>query len=414
MRYALTWLLLALPALFCMRVVTPPLLSGRASATTRSTMPVALIESTPSAAIAEIAQWASSNGAIGICAFGAAHAAAVIVCFPFTILFELAAGFAFGVTTGTALAWAAKVSAAAFTFYASSGLARSAISQLGLADAAAKALASQPQLTRLAESASTDGARYTLLARLSPVPSWANNYGLALAGVPFGQYLPATAIATLPAVLTHVYTGSLFSSLLSLESGTPPTAAGTALSGLGVVGGLLLLQQIARTAATATASVEELKAAEEEEAGGSLADEVETSVCEGVEEIGSSSGTAARSSRSTSARTDGSGPRMQLAGDSADDDPALSNAISSLRRLYYSEDGNAGAASARGAAATGSSSHAVNSAAAGTYSSLPLVAWRFPLLPQTQTVLNVWQPLDEAVLLLRGHSNTVVAIRPWL
>lgn len=250
-----------------MRDAFAPLL-GSVCTATRSTLPLALMEGTPSAAsaVADISTWASSNGAIGVCAFGAVHAGAVVVCFPFTILFELAAGFAFGLTTGTAVVWSAKVAAAAFTFYASSGLARTAISRLGLADASTKALAAQPQLARLAQSATKDGARYTLLARLSPVPSWANNYGLALAGVPFGQYLPATAIATLPAVLTHVYAGSLLSSLLSLEDGTPQTAAGTALSGLGVIGGLLLVQQVTRAAASATS----FEAAEDDEAGGVL------------------------------------------------------------------------------------------------------------------------------------------------
>ena len=136
-----------------------------------------------------------------------------------------------------------------------------------------------------------------------------------------------------------------------------------------MLGGLLLVQQLTRAAAT---SVE----AEEEE------------------EVSSSSSSSRRGPRGG-----GGGPRMQLAGDSADGDPELSKALSSLRRLYYSEEeeGSARGASAAGGTSTGAASAAAASSTAGLYSALPLVTWRFPLLPQTQTVLNVWQPLDEEV-----------------
>ena len=89
--------------------------------------------SAPAEAIVGICEWASSHGALGLSAFAATHAAAVVVCFPGTILFELAAGFAFGVFEGAALAWAAKVVAAMITFVASSGVARTALSKAATA-----------------------------------------------------------------------------------------------------------------------------------------------------------------------------------------------------------------------------------------------------------------------------------------
>lgn len=95
-----------------------------------------------------------------------------------------------------------------------------------------------------------EGARYTFLARLSPVPSWINNYGLAFAGVRFVDYAPATALATLPPVLTHVYAGTLISSLVTLVDGggvggnVPSTLVGSSLTGLSVVTGCLLLRDL--------------------------------------------------------------------------------------------------------------------------------------------------------------------------
>ena len=61
-----------------------------------------------------------------------------------------------------------------------------------------------------------------------------NNYGLAFAGVRLVDYAPATALATLPAVLTHAYAGSLLSSLLALAEGggaaMPSSPASTAFT----------------------------------------------------------------------------------------------------------------------------------------------------------------------------------------
>ena len=77
-----------------------------------------------------------------------------------------------------------------------------------------------------------------------------NNYGLAFAGVRLVDYAPATALATLPAVLTHAYAGSLLSSLLALAEGggaaMPSSPASTALGGLSALGTGLLLRELAR------------------------------------------------------------------------------------------------------------------------------------------------------------------------
>ena len=83
-----------------------------------------------------------------------------------------------------------------------------------------------------------------------PHPPHQNNYGLAFAGVRLVDYAPATALATLPAVLTHAYAGSLLSSLLALAEGggaaMPSSPASTALGGLSALGTGLLLRELAR------------------------------------------------------------------------------------------------------------------------------------------------------------------------
>ena len=133
-----------------------------------ATMPASLWASVsaPAEAVVAVCGWASSHGTIGLCAFAVVHAAAVVVCFPATILFELAAGFVFGVYQGAALAWTAKVAAALITFLASSGIARTLLSNAGVEAAAERAFAAQPSLTRLAQSVEQDGAIFAHLTTL--------------------------------------------------------------------------------------------------------------------------------------------------------------------------------------------------------------------------------------------------------
>ncbi|EOD27289.1 hypothetical protein EMIHUDRAFT_236002 [Emiliania huxleyi CCMP1516] len=236
-----------------MHACVRPLLHATAPAVRAS------IAATASAdAVVALSDWTSGRGAAGLVAFACVHTAAVVGCFPATILFELAAGLLFGVYQGAAVAWSAKVLAATITYLVSSGIARAALSAAGVEEAAARAYAAQPSLANLAQSVERDGARFTLLARLSPIPSWLNNYGLALAGVSLDDYFPATALATLPAVLTHVYAGSLFSSALEIVerdgAASFPSFASLVLGAAGALGGGLLLREVAAAAASTTES----------------------------------------------------------------------------------------------------------------------------------------------------------------
>ena len=80
----------------------------------------------------------------------------------------------------------------------------------------------QPRLRAIADDVQARGKEFTLLARLSPVPSWANNYGLALAGVEFEDYLPASVVAVLPALVAHVLVGSSLAELSTSGGDSSP------------------------------------------------------------------------------------------------------------------------------------------------------------------------------------------------
>ena len=215
-------------------------------ASARAPQPVALA---PLDAVVALSAWTQSHGLAGVAAFGSLHVAAIVGCFPATILFEVAAGLLFGLWKGALLVWAVKATAASLTF----ALARrfgDALRGLGAARTVEAALAKQPRLVAMSDDVNRRGGRYALLARLSPVPSWANHYGLALVtDVKFGDFLGATMVATVPAILTHCSAGAAAASLLDIGS-APSSWLTTANGVVGAVGGGLLVQQLAAADAT--------------------------------------------------------------------------------------------------------------------------------------------------------------------
>ena len=181
-------------------MLLPQLQSARmVVASTTQVASVSLLSSVsaPADAVISVCGWASSHGTLGLCAFAAVHAAAVVVCFPATILFELAAGFAFGVYQGAALAWSAKVTAALITFLASSGFARTLLSNAGVEAAAERAFAAQPSLARLAQDVEQDGTLHPLVHHMtSRLAAHLGDTVLHLAQ-PYYSVLPRTSL-TIP------------------------------------------------------------------------------------------------------------------------------------------------------------------------------------------------------------------------
>lgn len=231
----------------------------QALARTRSVHASLLDPGEAAGAVAALGDWAQARGAAGLLAFGAAHVLAIVVCFPATILFEFTEGFLFGLGAGLPLAWAAKVTAACVTYALASAFAPFLNSTLA-ADAIGAAIAGEPKLAALADGVAANGLRLTLLARLSPVPSWANNYGLALAGVRIRDYVPATVVASLPPVLTHVYVGAGMASVLGVvERGAADSGVlGSLLGAVGVLASAALVRQCLVLAATEAPESESL------------------------------------------------------------------------------------------------------------------------------------------------------------
>lgn len=84
---------------------------------------------------------------------------------------------------------------------------------------------------KLRRLATVDGGRAFQLAcllRLSPIPSWANNYGLAVTTirefsltVAFETFLAATSVASLPTIASNVYLGTVVQDLTSPRPTSP-------------------------------------------------------------------------------------------------------------------------------------------------------------------------------------------------
>eukprot|EP00929_Paragymnodinium_shiwhaense_P015311 TRINITY_DN123387_c0_g1_i1.p1 TRINITY_DN123387_c0_g1~~TRINITY_DN123387_c0_g1_i1.p1 ORF type:complete len:337 (-),score=31.74 TRINITY_DN123387_c0_g1_i1:463-1473(-) len=168
--------------------------------------------------------------------FIAAHILAIVVCFPGTVAFELAAGVVFGFLPGVLVVATAKGAAAVVTFFLAQGLGGSPVSGwirdrlTGLRNSAD----GKGWAERLQRGVRRDAFRFCLLARLSPVPSWVNKYGLPFVGVQLAPFLLATMLGMLPPLAANVYSGSAAVSLAAAISGQT-----SSIDGIGLVLGLL-------------------------------------------------------------------------------------------------------------------------------------------------------------------------------
>lgn len=190
-----------------------PVRSGESRGVGRSTRAPAIFD--PDAALT-----AASALATDPVAFTTVHAAAIMVCFPATLIFETAAGFLFGLGQGALMVYAAKLGAGTATFFLARALrllaeGRSRGGGDKIPPTAEKSrtelmerLASSSFPADLSKGMADDGLKYAFLARLSPLPSWVCNYGLALAGVAFVDYFLATAVASVAPIAVHVSAGA--------------------------------------------------------------------------------------------------------------------------------------------------------------------------------------------------------------
>jgi uncharacterized membrane protein YdjX (TVP38/TMEM64 family) len=152
-----------------------------------------------------------------------AHSLFIALAFPATLAFETAAGVVFGgLKQGVAIVTAAKILGAALGFVLGRTLLRSTLG------ARAKA---HPRFGAIYEGISERGWVFVALLRLSPLPSWMNNYGLAATNVRFfPDFIVPTSLASLPCIVQNVLAGLALGEAVGVATTTGFSLAGVAFS----------------------------------------------------------------------------------------------------------------------------------------------------------------------------------------
>jgi uncharacterized membrane protein YdjX (TVP38/TMEM64 family) len=184
--------------------------------------------------------WVERHREAAAALFVAVYVLAAVLVLPGSIL-TLAAGYLFGLPLGVALTSAGSVLGAAAAFVVGRFVAR---------DWVARRVATWPRFHALDAALRHGGFPIVLLARLSPlIPYNLLNYGLSITSARFRDYLLATSIGMLPAIVLYVYTGSLAKSLTTLTSGDrPPSWAAHLLLVIGFAATAALAVLITRRA----------------------------------------------------------------------------------------------------------------------------------------------------------------------
>lgn len=178
-------------------------------------------------------------------ALSALHLVAIVLCFPASALIEVAAGYALGFPLGFLSMHVSKVAAAVVCF---------ALGRTILFGYVQRQSERFPRFRRWLDVVRREGPTMMLYMRLSPVPSFLNNYLLAAVGVRFTDFLWTTALGTIPGLLPLVGAGvgARDLSLLSigaeggLSKAAVPTWAHLLRLGSTLVGVILLIGLLVR------------------------------------------------------------------------------------------------------------------------------------------------------------------------
>jgi len=191
--------------------------------------------------IASFIAYVDGLGTLGLILLITVHAAAVAVCFPATVLFELGEGLVFGLFGGMLTVVVAKAVGASAAFL---------LGRTVLHDWVRAKLSTNDKFNNMYHNVGRDSFRVAFLLRLSPIPSWANNYGLAcMTPIGFVPFIVATLVGTLPMIAQNVYFGSLLKNAACLGGADcPSTPAGgsNVLSWIYMVLGLAAMVVISR------------------------------------------------------------------------------------------------------------------------------------------------------------------------
>eukprot|EP01119_Soliformovum_irregulare_P024984 TRINITY_DN9114_c0_g1_i1.p1 TRINITY_DN9114_c0_g1~~TRINITY_DN9114_c0_g1_i1.p1 ORF type:complete len:235 (-),score=35.65 TRINITY_DN9114_c0_g1_i1:29-733(-) len=162
--------------------------------------------------ISAIIDWIHSLGWIGPLVLSILHILAVSVCFPGTVLFELGAGLLFGIFGGVLLVSFSKSLGGSIGFL---------LGRYLFSDFVRESLRSHRSFDNIRRNVGRDmwsSLKFATLLRLSPLPSWINNYGLAVTSIEFPPFFIATLVGSLPTIFQNVYMGSCLQSLVMIEA----------------------------------------------------------------------------------------------------------------------------------------------------------------------------------------------------
>ena len=203
------------------------------------------VQSQYTALLQQLHDWVSAYGVTRVAvAMGVLHFVAIVLCFPGTFLIEVMAGYTLGLTAGYVSMHLSKVAAALMCF---------ALGRTVLAGWVKRQRQRFTRFDRLLAAVKREGAPMMLYMRLSPVPSFINNYLMSAVDVPLLPYAWTTALGTMPALLPIVSAGvgARDVSAAALMSGSVSASGAPAWMhllrrGSMAVGGVLLAVAIVR------------------------------------------------------------------------------------------------------------------------------------------------------------------------
>lgn len=159
--------------------------------------------------ITQVIAWTQTLGHVAPLVMFLLHSTAVIICFPFTVLFELGAGLLFGVFYGTLLVLLSKTVGNAIGFLTA---------RYFLRDWIWKKISHHEIVKRIYENVGKDSWKFVLFLRLSPAPSWACTYGLGVTSIPFIPFIVMSVFGSVPMIVHNVYLGSVVQSVAMIEN----------------------------------------------------------------------------------------------------------------------------------------------------------------------------------------------------
>ena len=190
--------------------------------------------------IRRVLQWIHDLGPAAPLAYVAFYAIACVFAIPGSLL-TLAGGFLFGIGRGIVFVSIGATLGATLAFLVGRYLLRGWV---------VEKVGHNPKFQALDDAVAREGWKMVLLMRLCPIfPFGVTNYCLSVSRVTVREYVAASWIGMLPAMLVLVYIGSLASSLANLgESGRARTPSEWALYGVGLLMAIVVTIYLTRVA----------------------------------------------------------------------------------------------------------------------------------------------------------------------